>query len=108
MGRDRYIASYRAAGGGSTQADHFDRGPVAGVVFVAAQVKASGHREPAGEQCRIVQHGVVEVHAGKETARGIQLAVEYDPHPPFDSGNATTASPELKALALRLLAESQE
>ena len=46
--------------------------------------------------------------AGEETARGIQLAVEYDPHPPFDSGNAATASPELKELALRLLAESQE
>ncbi|WP_037311657.1 DJ-1/PfpI family protein [Amycolatopsis orientalis] len=46
--------------------------------------------------------------AGEETARGIQLAVEYDPRPPFDSGDATTASPELKALALKLLADSQE
>lgn len=46
--------------------------------------------------------------AGEETARGIQLAVEYDPRPPFDSGNAATASPELKALALKLLADSQE
>ncbi|RSN32697.1 thiamine biosynthesis protein ThiJ [Amycolatopsis sp. WAC 04169] len=45
--------------------------------------------------------------AGEEIARGIQLAVEYDPRPPFDSGNAATASPELKALALKLLAESQ-
>jgi transcriptional regulator GlxA family with amidase domain len=41
------------------------------------------------------------------TARGIQLAVEYDPQPPFDSGNAADATPELKALALRLLADSQ-
>ncbi|MEU6270736.1 DJ-1/PfpI family protein [Saccharopolyspora shandongensis] len=46
--------------------------------------------------------------AGDEIARGIQLAVEYDPHPPFDSGNAATASPELKELALRLIAESQK
>ncbi|GAA4529849.1 DJ-1/PfpI family protein [Amycolatopsis samaneae] len=45
--------------------------------------------------------------AGDDVARGIQLAVEYDPRPPFDAGNAATASPELKALALRLLAESQ-
>jgi transcriptional regulator GlxA family with amidase domain len=44
---------------------------------------------------------------GDEIARGIQLAVEYDPQPPFDAGNAATASPELKELALRLLAESQ-
>ncbi|MFJ8912950.1 DJ-1/PfpI family protein [Amycolatopsis sp. NPDC102389] len=45
--------------------------------------------------------------AGEETARGIQLAVEYDPRPPFDSGDAAKASPELKALALKLLADSQ-
>jgi transcriptional regulator GlxA family with amidase domain len=46
--------------------------------------------------------------AGEETARGIQLAVEYDPQPPFDAGDAAAASPELKALALRLLADSQD
>ncbi len=41
------------------------------------------------------------------TARAIQLAVEYDPQPPFDSGNAADATPELKSLALHLLADSQ-
>ncbi|MFF1615072.1 hypothetical protein ACFVYA_45665 [Amycolatopsis sp. NPDC058278] len=46
--------------------------------------------------------------AGEETARAVQLAVEYDPHPPVDSGNAATAGPELKALALQLLAQSQK
>jgi transcriptional regulator GlxA family with amidase domain len=46
--------------------------------------------------------------AGDEVARAVQLAVEYDPRPPFDSGNAATASPQLKELALRLLAESQQ
>lgn len=45
--------------------------------------------------------------AGDTTAKGIQLAVEYDPRPPFNSGNASDADPQLKALALRLLAESQ-
>ncbi len=45
--------------------------------------------------------------AGEDIARGIQLGVEYDPRPPFDSGNAAEASQELKTLALRLLAESQ-
>ncbi|MBO8197995.1 DJ-1/PfpI family protein [Streptomyces smyrnaeus] len=44
--------------------------------------------------------------AGERIAQAIQLAVEYDPQPPFDSGNAAEASPELKALALRLLEES--
>jgi transcriptional regulator GlxA family with amidase domain len=45
--------------------------------------------------------------AGERTAKGIQLALEYDPQPPFHAGNAADADPELKALALRLLAESQ-
>ncbi|MBB5953750.1 transcriptional regulator GlxA family with amidase domain [Saccharothrix tamanrassetensis] len=45
--------------------------------------------------------------AGDTVAKAIQLAVEYDPQPPFDSGNAAHADPRLKELALRLLAESQ-
>ncbi|WP_037836348.1 DJ-1/PfpI family protein, partial [Streptomyces sp. NRRL S-481] len=43
-----------------------------------------------------------------DTARAVQLAVEYDPRPPYDSGNAADADPQLKAHALRLLAASQE
>jgi len=33
--------------------------------------------------------------AGDETAREIQLMMEYDPHPPFQSGSPATASPAL-------------
>lgn len=50
---------------------------------------------------------LVSLMAGETTARAIQLAAEYDPRPPFDSGNAAHATPELRAMALRLLAESQ-
>lgn len=35
--------------------------------------------------------------AGDETAQRIQLAIEYDPHPPFDSGSPATAPPEVAA-----------
>ncbi|MGC2997534.1 DJ-1/PfpI family protein [Streptomyces sp. G35A] len=42
-----------------------------------------------------------------DTAKAIQLAVEYDPQPPFDSGNASDASTQLKQRALQLLAASQ-
>ncbi|MDJ1136976.1 DJ-1/PfpI family protein [Streptomyces iconiensis] len=45
--------------------------------------------------------------ADDDTAKAIQLAVEYDPQPPFDSGNAAEAGPQLKERALRLLAASQ-
>jgi transcriptional regulator GlxA family with amidase domain len=32
--------------------------------------------------------------AGERVARAIQLSIEYDPQPPFDSGSPRTASPE--------------
>ncbi|WP_086798955.1 DJ-1/PfpI family protein [Streptomyces caniscabiei] len=45
--------------------------------------------------------------AGEDTARAIQLAIEYDPQPPFDSGNAAEASEELKRRAAELLSASE-
>jgi transcriptional regulator GlxA family with amidase domain len=33
--------------------------------------------------------------AGEDVAKAIQLGIEYDPQPPFDSGSPRTASPEL-------------
>jgi putative intracellular protease/amidase len=40
--------------------------------------------------------------AGEDTARAIQLAIEYDPEPPFDSGSTAKASAEIVELAGRL------
>jgi putative intracellular protease/amidase len=37
--------------------------------------------------------------AGPEMAQAIQLFIEYDPEPPFDSGSTSKASPEVLALA---------
>jgi transcriptional regulator GlxA family with amidase domain len=45
--------------------------------------------------------------ADEDTAKAIQLAVEYDPQPPFDTGSAADASRQLKERALQLLAASQ-
>jgi hypothetical protein len=33
--------------------------------------------------------------AGEETAKAIQLGIEYDPRPPFDSGSPAKASEAL-------------
>jgi hypothetical protein len=33
--------------------------------------------------------------AGDEFAKTVQLLIEYDPEPPFDSGSPDKASPEL-------------
>lgn len=37
--------------------------------------------------------------AGADTARAIQLQIEYDPQPPFDSGSPGKASPAVRAQA---------
>jgi putative intracellular protease/amidase len=39
--------------------------------------------------------------AGEDMARAIQLAIEYDPEPPFDSGSTEKAPPEILELARR-------
>ena len=40
---------------------------------------------------------------GAARAKAIQLAIEYDPQPPFDSGHMSKASPTTKAAATALL-----
>jgi transcriptional regulator GlxA family with amidase domain len=40
--------------------------------------------------------------AGEDIARAIQLGIEYDPQPPFDSGSVAKAGPEIVELVERL------
>ena len=42
--------------------------------------------------------------AGEDRAKAIQLSIEYDPEPPFDSGHMSKASAKTKAAATTLLA----
>lgn len=44
--------------------------------------------------------------AGREQAEVIQLFIEYDPQPPFSSGNVTRASKETQQLAKRMMDEA--
>lgn len=39
--------------------------------------------------------------AGEQIARGIQLGIEYDPHPPFPGGSRETSPPEIVDLVRR-------
>lgn len=41
--------------------------------------------------------------AGPETAQAIQLGIEYDPQPPFDTGSLPKASAKLSTIAISLL-----
>jgi transcriptional regulator GlxA family with amidase domain len=38
---------------------------------------------------------LVAMECGEEQAKAVQLTIEYDPQPPFDSGSVEKASPEL-------------
>ena len=49
---------------------------------------------------------LVALEAGEETAKGIQLTIEYDPQPPFNSGSIEKASPATVEKAKAFLAES--
>lgn len=51
---------------------------------------------------------VAAVLEGEETAKQIQLQIEYDPEPPFNSGSPKTASSELVALVNGRLAKLNE
>jgi len=44
--------------------------------------------------------------SGENTARAVQLGIEYDPQPPFDSGSADAAAPQIMELATRLLSDA--
>jgi cyclohexyl-isocyanide hydratase len=51
---------------------------------------------------------VAAEHLGAETARAIQLGIEYDPAPPFDSGSPRSADPGLVARTRDKAAARQE
>ncbi len=38
---------------------------------------------------------LVALECGDEQAKAVQLVIEYDPEPPFDSGSVEKASPEI-------------
>ena len=42
--------------------------------------------------------------AGPEVAEAIQLGIEYDPQPPFDSGSTAKAAPEIVELVRQVAA----
>jgi len=43
--------------------------------------------------------------AGDEVAQAIQLGIEYDPQPPFDSGSPDKSSPDVRDLVAAVMAD---
>jgi transcriptional regulator GlxA family with amidase domain len=51
---------------------------------------------------------LVSQEAGPEVAQAVQLGIEYDPQPPFDSGSPEKASPQLVELIQSVAGASSE
>lgn len=49
---------------------------------------------------------LVAEEAGEEYAQGVQLAIEYDPQPPFDAGSPAKAPPQVLEFLTALFAEA--
>ena len=45
--------------------------------------------------------------AGEDVAKAIQLGIEYDPQPPFDSGHPSKATPETVAIIADLMRQAE-
>lgn len=79
---------------------HFGATPVEERVVLEGKI-ATAAGVSAGIDLALV---LCERIAGREVAEAIQLGIEYDPDPPFASGNAARAPQELKDRALAALA----
>ena len=72
--------------------------PLVGATYEKARVVKDGNVITAGGVTAGIDFGlsIIAEIAGETTARKIQLGVEYDPRPPFDSGNPDKA-PTIKS-----------
>jgi len=76
-----------------------------GAIPVAERVVRDRNRISGGGVTAGIDFGltVAAELAGEEVAKSIQLVLEYDPQPPFDSGSPEKAGPErVKRLRERL------
>lgn len=71
-----------------------------GATYEAARVVKDGNVITAGGVTSGIDFAltVIAEIAGQQFAEAVQLGLEYDPHPPFDSGNPAVADPKLVQL----------
>ena len=73
--------------------------PLVGAKYEKGRVVRDGNLITAGGVTAVIDFGlsVVAEIAGETVARTIQLGIEYDPAPPFDSGHPDSAPESIKA-----------
>jgi cyclohexyl-isocyanide hydratase len=84
--------------------------PLVGATFEKARIVKDGNVITAAGVASGIDfalHMAAEI-AGDDTARAIQLAIEYDPAPPFTSGHPDRASASLTALVASRYATARE
>ncbi|WP_349294613.1 DJ-1/PfpI family protein [Baekduia alba] len=86
-----------------TLAASWGAGPVGGRVVFAGEKIVTAAGVSAGIDMALTLAARI---AGEDTARAIQLGIEYEPEPPFDSGSVDDADPALVA-AVRAAMASQ-
>jgi cyclohexyl-isocyanide hydratase len=81
--------------------------PIFGAKPVSRRVVVDRNRVTAGGVTAGIDFGltIAAALAGEETAKAIQLGIEYDPEPPFRSGHPSVADPALVAKTRAVLAK---
>jgi cyclohexyl-isocyanide hydratase len=105
LGAAGLLDGYEAA----THWAYVDRLAAFGARHVPGRVVVDRNRITGGGVTAGIDFGLTLVAhlAGEETAKAIQLGLEYDPHPPFRSGHPDVADPELVAAVRARLAERE-
>ena len=85
----------------------YDRLKALGAIPTETRVVQSGKVMTSAGVSSGIDMGLVLVAAlvGDDMAKAVQLAIEYDPQPPFDAGAPSKVSPELLELVLALFNE---
>jgi cyclohexyl-isocyanide hydratase len=93
LGAAGLLGGYRAA----THWAYIDLLPLVGAIPTHERVVVDRNRITAGGVTAGIDFGlrIVAELAGEQFAKSTQLAIEYDPGPPFRSGHPRTADPAI-------------